>query len=458
VPGSRIHGMDHHKDPHIRQLIQRQSRGAASETADVVVVGGGPAGLLAAHLLGSAGLAVVVVEAADRPGGRMATEWRDGFRLDRGGQPLLNSSRPDLHRLPRPLPLNRLAGGVLLRGSGRSHRLGAVTDDAGNAVDEFVNARPGGWRARRELSTAAALRARGIPGPVAEGQLRPLLTALLGDPELASSSRLGDLRLRTFARRGLALPAPGTPALPELLAAALPETVALRTGRRAVSVSTTAVETEPTGGSSSGSSGPRETVRCRAVVVATGAAEAARLLSGLRTPAHRAATVLHHVAPSAALGAPAGGPTLIVDAAGRGPVAHTLQVSAADPSRAPAGWCLVTSVVLGSRASEPPELLDKAARAQLAELHGAAAEEWELLAAHHDPHAVPVVPPPYTGGRRVRLLDGLYVCGDHRDVPGLAGDLASARHAAESLLTDAGLRPDPTATPAPAPAPAPIPA
>jgi hypothetical protein len=133
-------------------------------------------------------------------------------------------------------------------------------------------------------------------------------------------------------------------------------------------------------------------------------------------------------------------PALLVDAAARGPVAHTLVASAADPCLAPAGWRLVTSVVLGARAAEPPELLDKAARPQLTELHGDAADDWELLAAHHDPMAVPAAPPPYGGARRVRLLDGLYVCGDHRDAPGLPGALASGRRAAEALLADAGLR------------------
>lgn len=157
----------------------------------------------------------------------------------------------------------------------------------------------------------------------------------------------------------------------------------------------------------------------------------------MRVPEHRPATVLHHAAPLARRA----GAALIVSGGGRGPVSHTLAASAADPSRAPADRVLVTSVVHGPQAMEPPEPLDKAARPQLAELHDASADDWELLAAFRDPLAVPVVPLPFTGVKRTRLLDGLYVCGDHRDVPGLVGDLASARRAAADLLADAGLAP-----------------
>ncbi|MGP4110722.1 FAD-dependent oxidoreductase [Streptomyces sp. 4N509B] len=442
-PGPRSDPRPHHRSeasvpasradrfhPVPRQAVE------GGDVADVVVVGAGAAGLLAAHRLGTAGLSVVVVEAADRVGGRMASDRRDGFRLDRASQ-LLLPNRPELQRLPRPLPLRPLTAGVLVRGAARTVRVGT-----GDTDFPRIGVGP-------ELTAAAALRRRGLPARVTEGTLRPLLATLLGDPELASSSRLGELRLRAFARRGLALPA-AAPAhggvngaaaaaggaaaagtVPDLLAGALPQEVTIRTGTRAVSVATTAVETESTHGPSR----RRRVVRCRAVVVATGVAEAARLLPGLRLPPHRPATVLHHAAPAALAGEPA----LIVDAARRGPIAHTMVASAADPGRAPQGWRLVTSVVLGPRAAEPAELLDKAVRPQLAELYDTPAEEWELLATHHDPRAVPVASPPYRGPRRVRLLDGIYVCGDHRDAPGLTGDLASAERAADALLADAGL-------------------
>ena len=63
--------------------------------ADVVIVGGGAAGLAAARQLTEAGLEVVLLEAATRLGGRIVTDSIDGFRLDRGFQ-VVNSAYPAL--------------------------------------------------------------------------------------------------------------------------------------------------------------------------------------------------------------------------------------------------------------------------------------------------------------------------------------------------------------------------
>lgn len=51
---------------------------------DVLVVGGGLAGLTAATFLGRAGLRVVLLEAGSEPGGRARTTERDGFQLNLG--------------------------------------------------------------------------------------------------------------------------------------------------------------------------------------------------------------------------------------------------------------------------------------------------------------------------------------------------------------------------------------
>ncbi|CAM5737015.1 hypothetical protein SBADM41S_02581 [Streptomyces badius] len=78
-------------------------------------------------------------------------------------------------------------------------------------------------------------------------------------------------------------------------------------------------------------------------------------------------------------------------------------------------------------------------RAHLAALSGVATDGWELLAAHHDPEAVPAMEAPHDPRRPVRVLAGLYVCGDHRDTSTVRGALHSAARAAEAILTDLGV-------------------
>lgn len=112
-------------------------------------------------------------------------------------------------------------------------------------------------------------------------------------------------------------------------------------------------------------------------------------------------------------------------------------MSEVDPSRAPHGRTLITSTVLGT----PPPDLDRAVRTHLATLYGSPTDDWELLSAHHDPEAVPAMPPPHDPRRPVRLLAGLYVCGDHRDTSTVQGALFSGRRAAHAILGDLGIRP-----------------
>jgi phytoene dehydrogenase-like protein len=428
--------------------------------ADVVIVGAGVAGLSAAHQLTSAGVTTVVLEAAPYVGGRMSTEKVDGFRLDRIGQ-LLTTSYPELRRTPGldALVLRPFVPGVLVHSDGRHHRaveptsarrargaltaaralasapripraartaprpapLGGALDQArlGAALSRLAATPSDRLLARPELPASEALFSRGLPSRTVNGFLRPLLSALLCDPDLTTSSRCADLALRSFARGRLCVPEGGAEVLPELLADALPPGT-VRTGVRVTGVSTTSVTTADHG-----------EVGCRAVLLATDARAAAGLLPGLRVPSFHPVTVLHHAAPEPPLAEPA----LLLDADRSGPVAHTAVISRVDPSRAPAGRALISSTVLGP----PPD--ERAVLTHLAELYGTSTARWESLAVHHTREAVPAMPPPHDLRRPVRLLSGLYVCGDHRDTSTVQGALYSGRRAALAALADFGVSP-----------------
>jgi len=445
--------------------------------ADVVIVGAGVAGLSAAHRLTSAGMTTAVLEAAHDVGGRMSTEKVDGFRLDRIGQ-LLSTAYPELRLTPGldGLVLRPFAPGVLLHSDGRHHRAGATpantrsapgsttggavrstrsargalhavralasaprttprptalprTAPLGTAVDQarlgaalarIASAPVERLLARPELPAARALAARGLPARTIDGFLRPLLAALLCDPELTTSSRCADLALRSFASGRLCVPEGGAEALPELLARSLPPGT-VHTGVRVTSVSTNTVTTAEHG-----------EFRCRAVLLATDARAAAELLPGLRVPDFHQVTVVHHTTDEP----PATGTALLLDADRGGPVAHTAVVSQVDPSRAPAGRALISSTVLGP----PPPDVETAVRMHLARLYGTSTTRWETLAVHHTPEAVPSMRAPHDLRRPVRLLAGLYVCGDHRDTSTVQGALHSAHRAASALLADLGAR------------------
>ncbi|MGW2056170.1 NAD(P)/FAD-dependent oxidoreductase [Streptomyces sp. NPDC001840] len=423
---------------------------STAQQADVVIIGAGIAGLSAARHLTSAGVRVTVLEAAPYVGGRMATDEVDGFRLDRQGQ-LLTTSYPELLRTPGldGAGLRKFSPGVLVHSDGRNYRTGAVGSarsaltvaralasaprpPLGGAVDQArLSAVLGRLAAtptsrlltRPERTALEALSARGLPTRTVNGFLRPLLSALLCDPDLGTSSRCADLALQAFARGRLFVTAGGASALPELLARALPEGT-VRTDVCVTDASISCVTTKEHG-----------EITGRALVLATGARAAAELLPGLRVPDFHPVTVLHHTAPEP----PMTDPALLLDADRGGPVAHTAVMSAVDPARAPEGRVLISSTVLGT--PPPAADLDRTVRAHLAKLYGTPTDDWELLAAYHDPEAVPAMPPPHDLRRPVRLLSGLYVCGDHRDTNTVQGALFSGRRAAHSILRDLGVRP-----------------
>jgi phytoene dehydrogenase-like protein len=406
-------------------------------THDVVVAGAGLAGLRAAQLLCRRGLDVVVLDAADRPGGRVATDVVDGFRCDRGFQ-VLNTSYPALRAAADldALDLRAFTPAAAVRGTDGLHtygdprRLPALAPRM--TVDRLVPLRDkatlAAWTARvlaggpRRVeahggrSAAVDLAAAGVRGPVLDRVLRPFLSGVLGEAGLTTSAAYVRLVWRAFAVGTIAVPAAGMGAVPAQLAAGLPDGV-LRLGRRVDAVRSGAVRVDG------------DELTARAVVVATDPVTAADLLPGVAAPRMYALTTLYHVAPAP----PAASPTLHLDGTG-GPLANTVVLTEAAPGYSPDGRALVSSSFLGTadRLSEPE------VRRELARIYGVPTDGWVHLHTAEVPRALPALPAASPLRRDVALGDGLFVAGDHRDTPSQQGALVSGRRAAQAVLAHLG--------------------
>lgn len=97
-----------------------------STSAEVVIVGGGLAGLSCARHLQENGVSYRLLEASDRVGGRVKTDCIDGFLLDRGFQ-VLQTAYPVARRtlMNYPLRLKRFPPGVVIH---RDNRLYTLAD------------------------------------------------------------------------------------------------------------------------------------------------------------------------------------------------------------------------------------------------------------------------------------------------------------------------------------------
>lgn len=412
------------------------------QDADVIVVGAGVAGLRAAGRLHEAGLDVLVIEASDRVGGRAGSERVSGFLVDKGFH-LVNSAEAVEFTKLEP---GYFAPGVDLQLDGKRIRYGDRSGadaalGAGTVLRTPLGSpaerrRQSGWLLRIALSRPEAILAGperaaaevaaevGLSRRVVDGFLRPYLEAFAAEPDpgLPVSGRAMELALRRLVRGRWCLPAGGIAAIPQHLADQLPPG-AVRLETEVLMVYANGVVTAD------------EVLRSSAVVVATDPARAVELLPGLHEPHLRAITSFHH---ATVLPPPRAEPAVLIDADPHSPVARTAPVSQAAPGRSPDGRTLVSTNVVGHTGTRTSEL-EAAVRARLGELYPDHRDGWECVAVHHFPHAVPAMTSPHNFRRPVRLLHGLYVCGDHRGAAGIDGAMESGQRAARSVLADLGV-------------------
>lgn len=408
---------------------------------DVIVIGGGLAGLAAARTLAAAGVTPVVLEANSEVGGRVATDEVDGFLLDRGFQVLLDSYPEARLQLDlAALQLGRFAPGAMIRAENgfgrvadpwrdpmaglRSLASGAFTPlDALRMLrlrSEAILALEGEPALRGDETAARGLHRRGFSDRAIERFFRPFFGGVFLDAQLGAPVHWFEFLFGMFAIGHATLPADGMRAIPRQLAAGLPAGT-VRCSTRVRGLKGTRVELA-TG----------ETIDAEAVILATDARNAPVLVPGTRTPQWSSCVTLYYAAQES----PTQAPLLVLNGENRrGPVNHVCVPSDVAASYAPPGQALVSATVIGSGHTEDA-LLDRDTRAQLSGWFGAASvKSWRLLRAVRVPYALPrEVQAPDHVPAAVRLGGQRYACGDYLETPSINGALRSGRRAAEALL------------------------
>ena len=408
--------------------------------ADVIVVGGGLAGLCCALKLHQGGISFLLLESSDGIGGRVRTDRFESFLLDRGFQVLLTAYPEARRTLDYPaLDLHFFYPGAMVRFGGKFHRVadpwrhpmdalkgvfspvGTFTDKlkVGKLRKQVLKGSVEEIYQRRETTALEALKGRGFSAGMIDRFFRPFLGGVFFDRELRVSSRMFEFGFRMFSSGETALPAQGMGAIPGQIASLLPA-AALRLNSRVESIQDRSVIF---------SFG--EKITAGAVVLATEGPETARLLGEEKRPGSRSTTCVYFAADEP----PLDEPLLVLNGEGQGPVNSLAIPSLVAPAYAPPGQSLIAATIIGLPPLNDGQL-DEAVRSQLSGWFGPKVSAWRHLHTYWIRHALPTqVPPlPDPTGPVYPVRPGLYVCGEYANPASLQWAMASGRKAAEAVI------------------------
>ena len=380
----------------------------------VVVVGAGLAGLSAALYLQKYGREVVVLEASDRPGGRVTTDNVNGFLCDRGFQ-LINTKYPELRALeiietldfviaPRVVDIALLNGTVEL-GDPRQGVKSLMNNATGSFKEKLNFLKYLALPSKEKTSVGYQMKLAGLDSFYTK-VLKPFLTGVFfADPETIDA-KTGRNLIQHFIMGAPGIPRAGAGELPRKLASRVRD---IRYNVRVVNIDGNIVQT---------STGD---IEASAVIVATDAESASKLTKVSVNPKVNGSITWYFSSDSA----PSPSQRLRIDGEERGPVLNTLILSNLVPEMAPAGKFLISATTLMGASEE-------AVRSHLSTLWAVSTTEWSLIARYEIENSLPLFSPGYVPVQQ-KISDSLYVAGDYCTEPSQNGALLAGRLAAQEL-------------------------
>ncbi len=411
-----------------------------STSADVVIVGGGLAGLSCARHLLDSGISFRLLEASNRIGGRVKTDRVDGFLLDRGFQ-VLQTAYPVARRtlVNYPLKLKRFPPGVVIHRENRFYTLAdprrcpkyfweTLTAPVGTMADRLRMVKMARSVCRGsdeslfqgpESTAMAFLEASGFSEKMIRSFFIPFFGGVCLDPQIRASSRVFQYVFRMFATGDAALPENGMEAIPRHISLSIP-TERILTGARVDRVAEGKVVLQN-----------GQEWHARTVVLATEGPEVQRLLGRCDPIGSVGETCLYFSTNQL----PIKEPFLVLNGDGKGPVNNVAFPSMVSPAYAPPGRHLVCVVVLGLPPGDAAEM-ESHVREQLGEWFGPMVCKWRHLKTYLIRHALPQQLPPTSDPTvpHPAVGPGIFVCGEYGSLPGIQWAMLSGHHTAETVI------------------------
>ncbi len=405
----------------------------------VMIVGAGLAGLTCAKVLNEKNVDVSVFEASDGVGGRVRTDERGGFLLDRGFQVYFTAYPAARRHLDHErLDLRRFDPGAVVHRGRKRDVLSDPVRDPGSAISGLLSdaatfgdktktlsrsvaageeaAGSVGGVGEERTSTFDHLRATGFSDGIVENFFRPFYGGIFLDRSLGTSSRVFRFTFSMMAKGETTVPAKGIGEIPKQLAAHLPygsihlETPVeelLRDGGRVVGVKANGGEHE-----------------ADAVIIATEAPAAAKL-AGAKVPEGAVGEVCVYYEMS---GAGDGGKIGL--GADDGSFFNNAQeMSAVSDEYAPSGRKLMSAVALDAFDFSDEEIYRKGI-AELSDWHPNA--DFRPLAIYRIPYCQFAQPPGVheTLPENRTKTPGLLLAGEYTEDSSINGSMLSGEKAA----------------------------
>ena len=373
---------------------------------DCIVVGAGLAGLSAVRELEKSGRSVLLLEASDSVGGRVRSDYIDGFICDRGFQ-VINPKYPEVAKsgVLRDLDFKYISGQIRLADYQRKvgYSLSTFSSQFGSVGEKLKLLR---FVANPKVSNLRSFGDYTNSFPTLyERVLKPFLTGVfLSDPKNIAGDVAQEI-LRSFVKSLPGIPAGGVGQFSQRLAASVKN---LKLNERVEMITKGKVVT--TAGQ----------YNAKYIVVATDPTTAAQLVTGSALPKMFESTTAYF----ATSDLPMDGKNLVISSNSK--LVNSIVISQVSAKYAPVGQHLISATSLSP-------ITESVFRKELASIWQMNTQQWQYVANYEIKQSLPAHLPGQSKSRNLQLAEGVYVAGDHMATPSQQGAMKSGYLAARAI-------------------------